>query len=65
MAGYDSTLKGAQVVEAIERIGHLNVGMVDASMEVEEVIPNDYKAYVDKQIGDINALLDNINGEVV
>lgn len=65
MAGYDSTLNGAQVVAAVEKVEQLNVGIVDASQEVEEVIPNDYKAYVDAKVGDIDAILDNINGEVI
>ena len=64
MAGYDSTLSGAKVVEAVEKVEQLNVGMVDASMSVEEAIPP-YKGYVDGVVGDINTILDNINGEEI
>lgn len=64
MEGFDSTLTGQQVQEAVEKVEHLNLGFVDASIEVEEAIPP-YKDYVDNVIGDINAILDNINGEVI
>lgn len=64
MEGFDSTLTGQQVQEAVEKVEHLNLGFVDASSEVEEAIPP-YKGYVDNVIGDINAILDNINGEII
>ena len=64
MEGFDSTLSGQQVQEAVEKVEQLNLGFQDANKEVEEAIPP-YKAYVDGVVGDINAILDNINGEVI
>lgn len=65
MAGFDSELTGQQVQEAIEKVERLNLGFVDANNKVEDVIPQSYKAYVDSVVGDINSILDNINGEEV
>lgn len=64
MEGFDSVLTGQQVQDAVEKVEKLNLGFVDAGSEVEEAIPP-YKEYVDGVVGDINAILDNINGEVI
>lgn len=64
MAGFDSELTGQQVQDAVEKVEKLNLGFVDANNKAEEAIPP-YKAYVDRVVGDINAILDNINGEVI
>lgn len=64
MAGFDSELTGQQVQAAVEKVGQLNLGFVDANNVVDEAIPP-YKTYVDGVVGDINAILDNINGEVI
>lgn len=64
MEGFDSVLTGQQVQEAVEKVERLNLGFVDANNEVEEAIPP-YKTYVDGVVGDINAILDNINGEEI
>lgn len=60
----DLTQTGAEVQALLDKVETLNVGIVDANNKVEEVIPP-YKAYVDSVVGDINAILDNINGEVI
>lgn len=60
----DLTQTGAEVQSLLDKVEMLNVGIVDANNEVEEAIPP-YKAYVDGVVGDINAILDNINGEVI
>ena len=64
MTGFESGLTGQQVQAAVEKAEKLNLSFVDADSEVEEAIPP-YKAYVDRVVGDINAILDNINGEEI
>lgn len=60
----DLTQTGAEVQALLDKVETLNVGIVDANNKVEEPIPP-YKEYVDGVVGDINAILDNINGEVI
>lgn len=60
----DLTQTGAEVQALLNKVEVLNVGIVDAGNEVEEATPP-YKEYVDGVVGDINAILDNINGEVI
>lgn len=60
----DLTQTGAEVQALLDKVEALNVGIVDANNEVEEPIPP-YKEYVDGVVGDINAILDNINGEII
>lgn len=60
----DLTQTGAEVQALLDKVEALNVGIVDANNKVEEAIPP-YKTYVDGVVGNINAILDNINGEVI
>ena len=63
MAGYDSTLSGQRVVDAVEKVEGLNASFVEADGTADEPETPDWKAYVDAKIGDIDTILDNINGE--
>lgn len=63
MAGFDSTLNGQRVVDAVEKAEALNATFVETDSSVDEPETPEWKLYVDEKIGDINSILDNINGE--
>jgi hypothetical protein len=63
MAGFDSTLNGQRVVDAVEKAETLNATFVETDDSADEPETPEWKLYVDDKIGDINSILDNINGE--
>lgn len=63
MAGYDSTLSGQRVVDAVEKAESLNASFVETDGTADEPENPEWKAYTDSLVGDINTILDNINGE--
>lgn len=65
MSGYDSTLSGQRVVDAVEKVESLNASFVETDGTADEPETPEWQAYVDAKIGDIDAILDNINGEEV
>ena len=108
MAGYDSTLSGQRVVDAVEKVESLakvatsgsyndlsdkptiptvptkvsefendaqyiteaaieglNASFVETDGTADEPETPEWQAYVDAKIGDIDSILDNINGEEV
>lgn len=59
---YDSKYTGAQVEELLDKADSLNASFADVAGEAEEPeLP--WVVYTDGVVGDINTILDNINGE--
>lgn len=54
---------GAEVQALLDKAETLNASFVDTAGTADEPETPEWKLYVDKQIGDINTILDNINGE--
>ncbi len=59
---YNSKYTGQQVEDAIDKVQELNASFADVGGEAEEPeLP--WVLYTDGVVGDINTILDNINGE--
>lgn len=56
---------GKTVEEAYEKVGALNASFVETDGTADEPETPEWRAYVDAKIGDIDTILDNINGEEV
>lgn len=54
---------GAEVQALLDKAETLNASFVDTTGTADEPETPEWKLYVDEQIGDINTILDNINGE--